>query len=210
MRGIVPQRTEPQDVTHLVQDDRRQRAVRDEPPDIGRIKHHVARQGQADAAPDEARGGVPENLPRAINRIELRLDQDVGHELISQGRFTRTTRVRRLRERDRRSHMLVDDVLPLVRRRRERGLLRSVRDDGAVVLNVDGEYRCRSGVRDGHGIARNPSGDSRDGRGEILPHRNAAQCPTANLRDAVRVRRRHATCHTSRARPGNSERQRDA
>src|SRR6266704_4346201 len=89
-----PDRTEAEDMTHLVADDLVELASREEASDIGRVEVHHADTRLKTRIADETRTSLTEDLPWTVDRIEPDVDDDVVDGLVDHGR-TRATRARR-------------------------------------------------------------------------------------------------------------------
>src|SRR5207247_3310186 len=111
----LPDRTEAEDMTHLVADDLVELTSREEARDIGRVEVHRAGNRLKTRIADETRTSLAEDLPRTVDRIELDVDDDVVDGLVDHGR-TRATRARREDGKIIR-HVAVDERLTPRRRR---------------------------------------------------------------------------------------------
>src|SRR6266702_6192593 len=109
----LPDRTEAEDMTHLVADDLVELTSREEARDIGRVEVHHADTRLKTLIADETRTSLAEDLPWTVDRIELDVDDDVVDDLVDHGR-TRATRARREAGKLIR-HVTVDEPLPLRR-----------------------------------------------------------------------------------------------
>src|SRR6266513_5432505 len=109
----LPDRSEAEDMTHLVADDVVELTSREEARDIGRVEVHRAGNRLKTRIADETRTSLAEDLPWTVDRIEPDVDDDVVDGLVDRGR-ARATRARREVGKLIR-HVAVDEPLPLRR-----------------------------------------------------------------------------------------------
>src|SRR3989449_933054 len=107
----LPDRTEAEDMTHLVADDLVELTSREEARDIGRVEAHQADTRLKTRIAEETRTSLAGDPSWSVDRIEPDVDDDVVDGLVDRGR-TRATRRPRREAGKCIWHVAVDEPLP--------------------------------------------------------------------------------------------------